>query len=198
LEGAGFVTKFDDVLTQKRPTYFLADPIIRFGEVMIAPYRSLLEERDTTTVWRSAFPGYQSRILGPHFEQLARIWTADHAGDRWAEPIGEVGPTVVNDAAGRTQHEIDIVGLARGQRRGAPQPRIVVLGEAKASGRARTLGDLQRLERIRDLLVEHGRDAADAHLVVFGRSGFDTNVIDYVAKQRNAHLVTLQDLYGSR
>lgn len=90
------------------------------------------------------------------------------------------------------------MGLACSQRRGAPAPRIVGLGEAKASRRARTLGALQRLERIRDLLVEHGRDAADAHLVVSGRSGFDANVIDCVAKQPRAHLVTLHDLYGSR
>jgi uncharacterized protein len=195
LEDAGFLTRTDDVLTQKRPTYFLADPVIRFGEVVVEPHRSLLEERDTTTAWQSALPGYQSQILGPHFEHLARLWTAHHAGDLWPEPVGEVGPTVVNDRAGRAQHEVDVVALARGQRRAATHPRIVVLGEAKASGRALTLGDLQRLEHIRDLLVARGRDAATAHLALFGRSGFDRNLLAHAAERAHLHLITLDDLY---
>jgi uncharacterized protein len=156
------------------------------------PYRSLLEERDTTTAWRSALPAYQSRVLGPHFEHLARIWTAAQSAGRWPEPVGEVGPTLVDDD-GRAQHEIDVVALARGQRR-APA-RVVVLGEAKASARARTLGGLQRLEHVRDIMARRGRDTSGAALALFGRSGFDANLSVNVGDWPGVHLVTLEDRY---
>ena len=110
-------------------------------------------ERDTTTAWQSALPGYQSQILGPHFEHPARLWTARHAGDLWPEPMGEVGPDRGEDLAGRAQHEVDVVALAR------------------------------------------GRDAATAHLALFGRSGFDRNLLAHAAEHAHLHLITLDDLY---
>lgn len=98
---AGFLLREDDVLRQRKPVYFIAEPVVRFRQVVLAPYRSLLEERDVETAWERAAPAYSSRVLGPHFERMAVEWTARHSGDRWGKPVGVVGPTVVNDPDGR-------------------------------------------------------------------------------------------------
>jgi len=117
LTSADFVRREEDVLLQRRPTYFIADPIVRFGQVTIEPYRELLEERQPERVWAAAQTSVSAQILGPHFERLAQTWTQHFAGDRWPEPVGPVGPAVLNDRQGRTQHQIDVVALPLGMHR---------------------------------------------------------------------------------
>lgn len=196
LESTGFLVRREDVLTARRPVYSLADPVVRFTQVVIDPFRNLLEEGDPGTAWAAAAPAYSSQVLGPHFEHVARVWTARYSGDRWDRAVGEVGSAVVNDPAGRTQHEIDVVALERGARRHDPGAPIVVLGEAKSSNSPRTLGDLHRLEEIRDLLDRGGRVAAGARLALFGRSGFDENLTALAAGRPDVHLIDLQEVYA--
>jgi AAA+ ATPase superfamily predicted ATPase len=196
LEGTGFLLRVDDVLTRKRPLYYLADPIIRFTQVVIDPHRALLEERDVATAWHAAADSYSAHVLGPHFEHLARVWTARFSGDRWEQPLGEVGPAVINDARGRTQYELDVVALERGRRRHDEKAPIVALGEAKSTNKQRTLSDLHRLEHIRQVLQNSGRDAGGAHLALFSRAGFDQNLAQEAASRKDVHLVTLEDLYA--
>jgi AAA+ ATPase superfamily predicted ATPase len=196
LEAAGFLRRADDMLTRRRPLYYLTDPIIRFSQVVIDPYRVLLEERDVAAVWQSVGHAYASGVLGPHFEHLARVWTARYSGDRWG-PIGDVGPAVLNDARGRTQHEIDVVAVERGHRRYDDHARIAVLGEAKSTNRQRTLADLTRLEHIRQLLIDSGQPAGTAHLALFSRTGFDQNLVAEVRERDDVHLITLDDLYAA-
>jgi hypothetical protein len=195
LESAGFLLRVEDMLVNKRPTYHLADPIIRFAEVVIEPHRSLLEERDPTTAWKAAAPAYSSQILGPHFEHLARVWTARYSAARLGVPVGEVGPAVVNDPDGRARHEIDVLALERGRRIHDHRAPVLVLGEAKSTNKARTVADLARLDRIRDTLVTRQLDAADARLVLFARNGFDQRLHDAAATRSDVHLITLDDLY---
>ena len=196
LESAGFLNKVEDLLTQKRPLYYIADPIIRFGEVVIEPYRALLEEGDVDTAWSRAAPAFSSAVLGPHFEQLALTWTARYSGERWGREIGRTGPAVVNDAAGRSQHQLDVLAFERTTLRFGGKSRIVMLGEAKSTNRNRTPADLERLERIRGLLVTRGWDADTAHLAMFSREGFDSNLTDIAAGRPDVHLIGLDDLYG--
>lgn len=198
LESAGFLLRVDDVLTRKRPLYYLADPIIRFTQVVIDPHRALLEERDVPAAWKASTGDYSTHVLGPHFEHLARVWTARFSGDRWGRPAGEVGPAVINDAKGRSQHEIDVVALERGRRRHDDKAPILVLGEAKSTTKQRTLSDLHRLEHIRQLLENGGRDAGRAHLALFSRTGFDENLARAAANREDVQLVTLEDLYDGR
>jgi AAA+ ATPase superfamily predicted ATPase len=197
LESAGFLNKVEDLLTQKRPLYYIADPIIRFGEVVIEPYRALLEERDAETVWTRAAAAFSSAVLGPHFEQLALTWTARYSGDRWGQEIGRTGPAVVNDAAGRSQHQLDVLAFERNTQRFDVKARIVMLGEAKSTNRNRTPADLDRLERIRGLLVTRGWEAGAAHLALFSREGFDPNLTDLAAGRPDVHLIGLHDLYAA-
>lgn len=196
LLSAGFLHREDDVLLQRRPVLTVADPIVRFGLLVVAPRLAAFEERRAAEGWAAAADTFSSLILGPHFEHLARQWTARHApASLWDAEIGEVGPTVVNDPTGRAQHQVDVVGLALGQRRQARQPRIVVLGEAKSASRPRTVADIERLDRIRALLVARGVRAESARLAVFGRSGFDTDLRRLGRKRGDVVLVDLERLY---
>ena len=193
---AGFLLREEDVLLQKKPVYFIADPIVRLSEVVLDPYRSLLEERDAGTAWEQAAPAYSSLVLGPHFERMAVEWTMRHSGGRWGQDIGEVGPTVVNDPAGRARHQLDVVALERGVPRHAAAAQVVVLGEAKSSNRRRTLSDLERLEHIRALLASRGVDTHSAHLALFSRQGFDRHLKTAAAKRADVHLIDLDTLYA--
>ncbi len=196
LVDAGFLVRVDDVLTARRPLYFLADPIVRFTEVVIDPYRPQLEEQDAAAVWEQAGPAYSSQIVGPHFEHLARVWTTRYSGDRWGEPVGVVGPAVINDPSGKTRHELDVVALAKGHKAGSGKAKVVVLGEAKATNKERSQTDLHRLHRIRDLLVSRGLDAGAARLTLFSREGFTHALTETAAGRDDVHLVTLEDLYA--
>jgi AAA+ ATPase superfamily predicted ATPase len=194
LTSAGFLERSQDVLRQKRPTYRIADPIIRFGEVITEPYRVLLEQRDAAGAWAAAEDAFRARILGPHFEGMCREWTAIN-DQEWLEPIGVVGSTVLHDANGRSQHEIDVVALRRGDRAGQPQAKVIVLGEAKSGHRPRTTADLQRLRHIQSILVNSGIDAGEATLAIFGRAGFDDELAAAQATSNRVHLIDLDSLY---
>lgn len=195
LTDAGFLVRVDDVLTDRRPSYHLADPVIRFSQTVIDPYRGLLEERDTATAWKAAASAYSSQVVGPHFEHVARVWTSRFSGTRWGSPLGEVGPAVINDATHRTKHEIDVVALARGRRRHDHKAPIVVLGEAKATAKQRTLADLRRIEHLRALLTANGRDATGAQLALYSLNGFDEHLTREADTRDDVHLVGLEDLY---
>jgi len=197
LESAGFLIRSDDVLTKLRPTYRIADPIVRFAEVVVQPYQVPLEAHDITTAWSNAHAAFRSAVLGPHFEQLCRDWVAGSGTRLWPQGIGEVGTTVVNDAKGRTQFQLDVVGLQYGDRRAQSDARVVLLGEAKSGGKQRTVADLNRLRRIRDLLATRGSDVANATLAVFGRAGFDDNLRAAASDDAHVLLVDLTDLYAS-
>lgn len=195
LEAAGFLLRSDDMLTRKRPIYALADPVIAFTEAVIEPHRGLLEERDVATAWELSRPSYLSRVVGPRFEHVARVWTARYAGERFGAAVGRVGPAVVNDPGRRTQHEIDVVALPRGVPPYTPGAPVLVLGEAKASARARGLGDLRRLEMLRDVVGARGHDVSGTSLLLVSRSGFDDDLLA-AARGDRVHLVDLPTLYG--
>ena len=194
---AGFVERTEDVLLRRRPKLSLADPIVRFHHLVTEPRLAQVEERLAAQVWAASTDTFASNILGPHFEQLARVWTARYGRQEGlAEPVGPVGPTVVNDRAGRSQHEIDVAGLAAGQSLHAADPRLVVLGEAKHAARPRTTSDLERLERLRALLVGRGVDAAGAQLILFARAGPDAALRKAAAARDDVLVIDLAALYG--
>ncbi|MEU9791730.1 hypothetical protein AB0E27_14090 [Streptomyces sparsogenes] len=196
LTTSGLLIKDEDLLLQRRPVLRLADPVVRLHQLVTVPRRAAFEERKAEPAWRAAGHTGSSHILGPVFEQLAREWTARYVSERTlGGPIGEVGSTVVNDPAGRAQHELDVVALEEGERRQARNPAVRVLGEAKASDRVRTLADLERLDRVRGLLVARGVRAARAKLLVFGRSGFDRNLTEAIAGRSDVELVDLARLW---
>jgi uncharacterized protein len=192
---SGFLIENDDVLMPSRPWYVLADPLVRFEELVTAPCRALLEERDVQTAWHESAPTFSSNVLGPHFEHVCRRWTARYAAGRFGGDVGEVGAAVLNDPDGRARHELDVVALRRGRRRKGTRVRVAVLGEAKATNRRRTTADLERLERMKDLLSSRAVDATGVNLVLYGREGFDRNLVAGASERPDVHLIGLSDLY---
>lgn len=157
LTSAGFVTRQEDVLVQRRPTLQLSDRIVQFHELVISPRPSLFEDRRPHPAWKDAQPSLRAQLYGPVFEELCREWVRRHAGALTVgADIGEVGTTVVNDSRGQAQYEVDVVALVAGQRRQSRHPKLRVIGEAKNSDRLRTASDLARLDTIREVLFRKG------------------------------------------
>lgn len=192
---SGFLVQHEDLLTTRRPWYTLADPIVRFEELITAPCRVLLEERDAKAAWEQSAQTFSSNILGPHFEHVCRRWTAHYASGLFGPEVGEVGAAVVHDASGKSQHELDVVALRRGRRRKNTSARVAVLGEAKSTNHARTVRDLQRLDRIGELLTKRGFDLSTVQLALFSREGFDRKLVSEAKKRSDVHLVDLAELY---
>jgi hypothetical protein len=193
---SGFLVKAEDLLLQRRPVLRLADPVVRLHQLVTVPRLAAFEERKAATAWKAAEHTVSAQILGPSFEQLAREWTARYAAEHTrGGPIGEVGSTVVNDSAGRAQHELDVMALDEGERRQAGAPVVRAIGEAKSSDRARTLSDLERLDRIKGLLVARGVPADGAKLLLFGRSGFDANLTEVASGRPDVELVDLERVW---
>lgn len=194
LEAAEFVVKDEDVFRRRRPVYRLADPILRFHHVVTRRDQARFELRRTEQAWADAWPRFATHVLGPHFEHLAR----EHVR-RFAPPslvggtVAEVGSATVNDPQARSQHELDVVALARDDTGGQ---RVLAIGEAKHTTQPRGLGDLRRLERIRALLEAAGRPGAgQARLLVFSVAGFDDPLAAEADARGDVSLLTLADLY---
>ena len=194
LERARLIERDEDVLRRRRPVLRVADPVLRVDQLVIRPNLAALEQREAERVWAVAADTLATQIEGPHFERLAREWTARFAA---AETLGGaptvVGTTKVNDARARTQAEIDVVALDT-LRPG--RPRALALGEAKGGRARRTLADLHRLERARDLLRAGDRvDVRATRLLLFARGGFEPALASTAAEREDVVLVDLRRLY---
>lgn len=192
LEDAGLLARAADPLRSGRSSYRITEPLVTFYQAIMRPAWTRLERRQGVQVWRSARRRFESALLGPHFEQLCRAWVAEFAAPETFGGIpATVGHGVVNDAAGRTSHEIDIVALGDP---GAGQRPVLALGEAKW-GEQMSLTHLDRLRHIRSLL-QHRRDidAANATLLCASGTGF-TPELHAAAKAGDAVLLDLERLY---
>lgn len=130
-------------------------------------------------------------------EDLAREWTRRFAAAATlGGPVGIVGQAVLNDPAGRSTHELDVIALADGEQLHARQAVIRAIGEAKATNRPRSVGDLDRLERIRALLGQRGHDATQTRLLLFSRTGFTAELLDTARTRDDVELVDLTRLYS--
>lgn len=196
LRAGGFVRRSEDVLTRRRPIYTVADPIIRFGMLIIRPRQAMYEERRAPTAWAASTEAFATRVLGPHMEDLAREWTRRFAAAATlGGPVGIVGQAVLNDPAGRSTHDLDVIALADGEQLHARRAVIRAIGEAKATNRPRTVGDLDRLERIRVLLGQRGHDSAATRLLLFSRTGFTAGLLDTARTRDDVELIDLGRLY---
>lgn len=193
LEEAGFVDRDDDVFRSRRPIYRLADPIVRFHHVITRADLARFEDRRFTEAWPQARARFATHVLGPHFEQLAREFTFRFASPATTGgPVASVGPAVVNDHKGRSQHELDVVATVRVPN-GASE--VVAIGEAKHTNRPRTLADLERLESIRRLLSDRGSAPASTKLLLFSANGFDRKATDAATERDDVELIDLDRMY---
>ena len=72
---------------------------------------------------------------------------------------------------------------------------MLAIGEAKHTTKRRTLADVHRLERVRQLLDEKGVAARDAKLLLFSVSGFDRHLLAATADRPDVELVDLERIY---
>ena len=195
LESTGYVTRSEDILRPRKPKLTLTDPIVRFNQLITLPYAPLIEDGHAAEAWSAGRPTFHAKILGPHFEELTRIWTRRHARDEAdGLEIGPVGSAEIYDAKTRTKHEVDVLALAPGERPHSPRARITLLGEAKATLSPRGPTDLDRLDRIRTLIGEQGHDVHDTKLALFSLHGFDRNLHAAAAARDAVLLIELSHL----
>ncbi|ASQ93408.1 ATP-binding protein [Streptomyces sp. 11-1-2] len=196
LESTGYIRKEQDLLKARHPVISVADPVIRFNQLITLPMVDLVERWRGGQVWQSSRPTYHSKILGPHFEETARDWARSFAIDETGLSLGAVGTAEIADPAARTKHEIDVLAMVPGERPQSPRAVIALIGEAKATIQPRGLKDLERLEHIRTLLAAQGHRPDDAALALFSLHGFRQDVIDAAARRRDVLLVDVSALYG--
>lgn len=194
LEEAGFVVATDDALRSRRPIYRITDPIVRFHHAVTRRDLARFEDRRTADAWDDAQLRFKTHVLGPHFEELAREFVFRFASpDTTGGPVADVAPAVVNDAREKSQYDIDVVALGRERKGTTP---ILALGEAKHTEAKRTLGDLTRLETIRDLVTKKNPSAESARLLLFSANGFDANLTRAAATRDDVDLIDIQRLYN--
>jgi AAA+ ATPase superfamily predicted ATPase len=197
LESAGFIHRSGDVLKQRGSRWTVTDPIVRFHEAVLLPRRTEFEEHRGEQAVRAARATISSQVLGPHFEELCREWTARFAAQEGlGRMVGPIGSTTISDPRGRTGYEVDVVALAEGEVAGRHDARIALIGEAKSTNRPRSLADLNRLDHIRGLLADRGARATGATLALFSRSGFDSALSRAAAERHDVLLIDLPRLYG--
>jgi hypothetical protein len=91
---AGYLRHDNDPLTTRRPVITIADPIIRFHNLITVAQTSLVESGRAAQARQEARNTFAAQILGPHFESCARDWlrrhavprAAEHAEGQWPEP----------------------------------------------------------------------------------------------------------------
>jgi len=77
--------------------------------------------------WADAQARFATHVLGPHFEDLARDWTIGYTSEQTTGGrLTRVGATQMNDPAGRSRAEVDVVGIRAGA-----STKVGLLGEAK-------------------------------------------------------------------
>lgn len=175
----------------------VADPMVRFHQLVIEPYPADPGAGRALQVWSEAKHTVESKIYGPHFESLAAEWTARYGVAEAGLTVGPVGQTVIACREHRTSHEIDVLALARGARPRTPDTPVVSIGAAKYRNRRPGLRELGRLRHLRDLLTAAGHDAADAALGIFSASGFSPELAEEAAASPGKTLLAdLNTLYG--
>lgn len=186
---ARFVAPEMDAVRQKRSVFRIAEPVLRLHQLVIAPNEARLVRHRGEAVWASVEDTVSSKIYGPHFESVARTWCLE-----WAAPetLGgtpsQVAPTEINCPEHRCNHEIDVAVIETQTGR---RDRITAIGEAKWRVRSSGVDQLRRLEHLRELLgLPDG-----VKLLLFSRSGFNTDLLAEAGARVDVELVDLERLY---
>ncbi|NUP23312.1 MAG: ATP-binding protein [Streptomyces sp.] len=192
LTSAGYLRHDSDPLWERRPVITVADPIVRFHNLITVPQRDLVETGQSAEAWRRSRPTFVARILGPHFEDCARAWLRGRSDRRLRGEASLVTATVVNDRRGQAKHEIDVVALDRRSGRAD----ITLIGEAKATVARRGTADLERLDLLKHLLEQQGHQVGSAVLAVFSMEGFQPGLVATARERGDVLLVDLPVLLG--
>jgi hypothetical protein len=104
----------------------------------------------TERIWAASQDTFLSKVAGPVFERMCRLWAEDMADPQtFGGQPARVLSGVVRDPAARASYEVDLAALdAAG--------RVLAIGEAKW-GKRMDAGHLARLEKIADVLGFRGQ-----------------------------------------
>lgn len=91
LKDSALVAKEPDIFRRARFTYRVTEPLVNFYEAIMRPQWSRLESDDAENVWRDRKPDFLSRIVGPHFETVCRLFARDAGAELFGGQVGEVG-----------------------------------------------------------------------------------------------------------
>ena len=171
-------------LRARRATYEVAEPMVRFYQLVIAPNEARLGRRLGEAVWAEVAATVRSRIYGPHLETLAREWVAFYASpETTGGPPARVGRSGVPCPEHRVRHKVDVVTLSG--------DRVVSLGEVKTGNQPVSVDQLSRLVHLRDLLPR----ASGARMLLFSLAGFDHDLRKAAGQNSAVELVDLERLY---
>ena len=195
LEDVGMITRDQDAFHGKRSAYRITEPLLAFYHAIMRPEWTDLERPGyAEQVWSRSQATFRSRVLGPHFEHLARTWTRWHAAP---ETLGgqrtRILSGVLPDPENKASHELDVVAVGRAD---GDRERILAIGEAKSNdvvGR----GHLARLEKLREILVRRDDRADDEmKLLLFSGGGFMPELQETATARDDVELVDLERLYS--
>jgi len=197
LERARFIERADDILRSRRPILRITDAMLGFQHAVIRPDLHRFESRQTAAAWSDAAARFESGVVGPAFEGIARAWTSRYASlDTLGGVAARVGSTVVNDGAGRSRLEIDVVAVdVRSDVEPGVNPALLLIGEAKSGPDPRGIAELRRLERAKELLAGRARTER-TRLAIFAAGGFTADLRSEVARRSDVVLVDLERLYA--
>ena len=165
---------------ERRPTYFITDPYLRFWFRYVKPHAHLLEMREGENLVLEEVRNRWAQLVSPAWEEIARIhlWRLS-ARRQFPFYLEEVGSWFSAHA------QLDVVGLNRGERR-------VVFGEARWRRQPATVQTLERLmERSQAWL---GRDPDwEVHYALFARA-FGPELRELAAVEEDVHLYTHENV----
>lgn len=193
LEEVRLIERVEDALVAKRPLYRVAEPVIRFHQLVIRPREAAIAGLGGDRVWPTVQDTVDAKIYGPHFEQLCREWTLIHAADATRGGfVNQVRSANVACREHRQGHEIDVVALSEN----SYEPTVVrAIGEAKAGGRQVGVAELHRLAHLRDLLPS-AKVGGQVRLLLFGRAGFTAELSEQATERDDVELVDIGRLYA--
>jgi uncharacterized protein len=170
--------------------YRLTDPAITFIHSCVEPWRTLSDEGRRSEAWANAQLSWNSQVLGPHLERIAREWTSKMAAhDTIGRPRGIVGRAEISDAKGRITREIDVAVLAPGERAGK-QAQVIAIGEVKLTADTDAVTHLDRCGE----LLQTRLNGRPERLLIFCETATPA-LRAIVKKRRDLELVDLTRLY---
>jgi hypothetical protein len=187
---AQLIEAHQDAFHARKTSFALAEPALRFHQLVIRPHETRLSLRRGAEVWRELADTVACRIYGPHFESVARAWALAYASPATlGGHASQVAPAVVrcpDPRCAAREHEIDVVVT---ETRPNESNRLLAIGEAQWNARPVDVDELARMRHIRSV-VPGGVD--EAKLLLFSRSGFTAAA---AASGPDVELVDLVRLY---
>ncbi|MDI1459934.1 ATP-binding protein [Catellatospora sp. KI3] len=192
LEEVRLIERVEDALVARRPVYRIAEPLIRFHQLVTRPREAAIAALGGDRIWPGVRDTVAAKIHGPHFEELCRQWTLVYAADASRGGFAnQVRSATISCREHQQGHELDVVALSENA---FERDRVTAIGEAKSGGGPVGVAELARLDHLRDL-VPPAKVTDPPRLVLFSRSGFTPNLLARAKTRPDLELIDIDRLY---